>query len=55
MLEIDPQYMDALIGKGALLHRLGMADVTAQCFAIAQSIEPEMCTQPFGRHAISLV
>ncbi len=41
MLELDPQHLDALIEKGALLHRIGRTDDAARCFAIARSIAPE--------------
>ena len=41
MLELDPQHLDALIEKGALLHRSGRTDDAAGCFAIARSIAPE--------------
>jgi type II protein arginine methyltransferase len=41
MLELAPNHLDALIEKGASLHRLGKADDAARCFAIARSIAPE--------------
>jgi type II protein arginine methyltransferase len=41
MLELAPIHLDALIEKGALLHRIGRADEAAKCFAIALSIAPE--------------
>jgi predicted RNA methylase len=41
MLELAPRHLDALIEKGALLHRIGRADDAARCFAIARSIAPE--------------
>jgi type II protein arginine methyltransferase len=41
MLGLVPNHLDALIEKGALLHRLGRADEAARCFAMARSIAPE--------------
>ena len=32
VLELAPHRLDALIEKGALLHRIGMADDAARCF-----------------------
>lgn len=41
MLAIAPHHLEALIEKGALLHRVGRADDAARCFAIARSLAPE--------------
>jgi predicted RNA methylase len=41
LLERVPRNLDALIDKGAWLHRLGRAGDAAQCFAIARSLAPE--------------
>ena len=41
VLELAPHRLDALIEKGALLHRIGMADDAARCFVLARSIAPE--------------
>lgn len=38
---LHPRHLDALIERGALLHRVGRADDAIRCFEVARSIAPD--------------
>jgi type II protein arginine methyltransferase len=41
LLDLAPNSLDALIEKGALLHRAGRADEAVNCFTLARAMAPE--------------